>query len=219
MPYKLSPSSLNLMEECQRCFWLELNSGISRPNGIFPSLPSGMDRVLKAHFDSFRDRKALPPELNGVNAELFGNTELLDVWRNNRKGIQFNDDKGNLVRGAVDDILQNGSRLIVLDFKTRGFPVKDDTAGHYQLQLDVYNFLLRKAGYETEDYAYLLFYHPKEVEEDGDVAFHADLVKMGISTKNAEKAISKALEILQGKIPEINPECQFCEWRGGIVRR
>lgn len=38
-----------------------------------------MDRVLKVHFDSFRDRKALPPELHGVNAELFGNTEILDI--------------------------------------------------------------------------------------------------------------------------------------------
>ena len=165
-----------------------------------------MDRVLKAHFDSFRERKVLPPELNGVDAQLFSNTELLDVWRNNRKGIQFNDDKGNLVRGAVDDILQKGSRLIVLDFKTRGFPVKEDTASHYQLQLDVYNFLLRKAGYETEDYAYLLFYMPKEISKGGEFIFNSELVKMDTSIKNAEQAISKALELLQGKLPGINGE-------------
>lgn len=214
MPYKLSPSSLNLMEECQRCFWLQLNSGISRPGGIFPSLPSGMDRVLKAYFDSFRDRKALPPELHSINAKLFSNTELLDVWRNNRKGIQFNDEAGNIVRGAVDDILQKGSKLIVLDFKTRGFPVKDDTASHSQLQLDVYNFLLRKAGYETEDYAYLLFYMPKEVGKAGEFIFNSELVKMDTSIKNAERAISKALTILKGKLPGINNDCEFCKWTG-----
>ncbi len=214
MPYKLSPSSLNLMEECLRCFWLQLNSGISRPNGIFPSLPSGMDRVLKAHFDSFRDRKALPPELHGVDAQLFSNTELLAIWRNNRKGIQFNDEADNVVRGAVDDILQNGSKLIVLDFKTRGFPLKDDTTSYYQLQLDVYNFLLRKAGYETEDYAYLLFYMPKEVGKNGEFIFNSELVKMATRIKNAERAISKALTILQGKLPDINGDCQFCKWSG-----
>jgi xanthosine utilization system XapX-like protein len=49
-------------------------------------------------------------------------------------------------------------RLIVLDYKTRGFPLKEDTAAHYQDQLDIYNFLLRKNGYRTEDYGYLLFY-------------------------------------------------------------
>ena len=214
MPYKLSPSLLNLMEECQRCFWLQLNSGISRPDGIFPSLPSGMDRVLKAHFDSFRDRKALPPELHGVDAQLFSNTELLDVWRNNRKGIQFNDDKGNLIKGAVDDVLQKGSKLIVLDFKTRGFPVKEDTASHSQLQLDVYNFLLRKAGYETEDYAYLLFYMPKEVGKAGEFIFNSELIKMATSIQNAERAIAKALELLSGKLPEVNDQFQFCKWSG-----
>lgn len=214
MPYKLSPTALNLMEDCPRCFWLQLNSNILRPNGIFPSLPSGMDRVLKTHFDSFRDRKALPPELHGVNAELFSNTELLDVWRNNRKGIQFSDGKGNLIKGAVDDVLQKDGKLIVLDFKTRGFPVKEDTSGHYQLQLDVYNFLLRKTGHETEDYAYLLFYMPREVGKGGEFIFNSELVKMATSTKNAEKAISKALEILQGKMPEINKDCKFCEWKG-----
>ena len=63
MSYKLSPSSLCLMEDCPRCFWLQFNKNIRRPNGIFPSLPSGMDRVLKAHFDSFRDKNELPSEL------------------------------------------------------------------------------------------------------------------------------------------------------------
>ncbi len=214
MPYKLSPSSLNLMEECPRCFWLERNSGILRPNGIFPSLPSGMDRVLKAHFDSFRDRKELPPELRGVGAQLFSNAELLAVWRDYRKGIRFTDDAGNIVRGAVDDILQTGSKLIVLDFKTRGFPVKDDTAGYYQLQLDMYNFLLRKVGYETEDYAYLLFYMPREVGRGGEFIFNSELVKMDTSVRNAERAISKAISILTGKLPDISGECKFCKWSG-----
>ena len=212
MPYKLSPSSLNLMEECERCFWLQLNSRILRPSGIFPSLPSGVDSVLKTHFDSFRDKGKLPPELKGVDAQLFSNVQLLDVWRNNMKGIQFKDGSGNVIKGAVDDVLQKGSSLIVLDFKTRGFPLKEDTANHYQLQLDVYNFLLRKIGYETEDYAYLLFYMPKEVSRSGEFIFNSDLIKMPTSIKNAEQAISKALTLLDGKLPPLNPECKYCKW-------
>ena len=212
MPYKLSPTSLNLMEECERCFWLQLNSSILRPSGIFPSLPSGVDSVLKTHFDSFRDKGKLPPELKGVDAQLFSNVQLLDVWRNNMKGIQFKDGSGNVIKGAVDDVLQKESSLIVLDFKTRGFPLKEDTANHYQLQLDVYNFLLRKIGYETEDYAYLLFYMPKEVSRSGEFIFNSELVKMPTSIKNAEQAISKALTLLDGKLPPLNPECKYCKW-------
>jgi len=80
MPYKFSPSSLSLLKDCPRCFWLHFNKGIKRPDTIFPSLPSGMDKILKAHFDSFRDRDELPPELKDMNDEvtLFDNAGLLD---------------------------------------------------------------------------------------------------------------------------------------------
>jgi len=57
MPFKISPSSISLMNECPRCFWLDKHKVWIRPNGIFPSLPSGMDSILKKHFDKFRDRE------------------------------------------------------------------------------------------------------------------------------------------------------------------
>jgi hypothetical protein len=217
MTVTLSPSSLGLLKDCPRCFWIHINKGIKRPNGIFPSLPSGMDKILKIHFDSFRNRGLLPPELQKLkNIKLFDNAELLEVWRNNRKGIQWADEEGNILRGAVDNILQKGRKLIVLDFKTRGFPLKEDTHEHYQDQMDIYNFLLRKNGFETEDYAYLLFYHPKEVEEDGDVAFHTDLVKIEISVENAEKIFVEAIKILKGEMPDCGDECEFCRWAAGF---
>ena len=63
LKFKLSPSSINLMVECERCFWLAKHKIWSRPDSPFPQLPNGMDRVLKAHFDKFRDRGELPPEI------------------------------------------------------------------------------------------------------------------------------------------------------------
>ena len=214
MPYKFSPSSLSLLKDCPRCFWLQFNKDIKRPAGIFPSLPSGMDKILKTHFDSFMKKGELPPELKDWNddCKLFDNEELLKVWRNNLKGISWTDEKGNLFRGAVDNILVKGKKLIVLDYKTRGYPLKDDTAEHYQDQLDIYNFLLRKNGYETEDYAYLLFYHPNKVDEEGDVVFNTDLVKMKISIKNAERIFKEALGVLEGEMPKAAEECDYCKW-------
>ena len=83
MPYKLSPSSLTLFEECKRCFWLH-HHGKKRPETPFPTLPSGMDRILKIHFDKFRDKKKLPPEIcknkECKNLKLFDNSSLLAVW-------------------------------------------------------------------------------------------------------------------------------------------
>jgi hypothetical protein len=214
-PYKFSPSSLSLLKDCPRCFWLQFNKNIKHPETIFPSLPSGMDKILKEHFDRFMKKQQLPPELKGLNGEvkLFDNEELLKVWRSNFKGIQWTDKNGNVFRGAVDNILQKGKKLIVLDYKTRGFPLKEDTHEHYQDQLDIYNFLLRKNGYDTEEYAYLLFYHPTGVHESGAVDFQADLVKMAISVKNAEKIFKEALAVLESTMPKPGEECGFCEWR------
>jgi len=170
-----------------------------------------MDRILKNHFDKFRDRGELPPELcdnhECTEMKLFGDKEKLKIWQNNFKGISFIDKKGNELRGAVDNILVKGEKLIVLDYKTRGYPTKEDTAEHYRLQQNIYNFLLRKNGYKTEDFFFLLFYIPKEVMATGEVIFDTELVKMKVDVKMAEETWEKALELLEGDCPK-----ETCEW-------
>jgi len=211
--FRLSPSSLNLMQECPRCFWLSQHKVWKRPVGIFPSLPSGMDRILKNHFNNFRDKGELPPELcnedHCSDMKLFGDKEKLKIWQNNRQGISWTDKEGNILRGAVDNLLVKGNKLIVLDYKTRGYDLKDDTAEHYRLQLDIYNFLFRKNNYQTEEYAFLLFYVPSEVTETGEVIFDTSLIKMKVDIENAEKTWRKALELLNDECPQKG--CEWCE--------
>jgi hypothetical protein len=78
--------------------------------------------------------------------------------------------------------------------------------------MDIYNFILRKNSYETEDYTYLLFYHPHQVEESGHVCFNTDLVKIKVNTKNAEKIFKNAVKVLEGEMPASSDECGFCKW-------
>ena len=202
------------MQECPRCFWLAQHKVFTRPAGIFPSLPSGMDSILKVHFDKFMRKGELPPELcNNTeckNMKLFDNEEKLKTWRSNLKGISWTDKEGNILHGAVDNLLLKGKKIIVLDYKTRGFALKEDTAEHYQNQLDIYNFLLRKNGYETEDYAYLLFYVPKEVMSTREVIFDTTLKKMKVDVKNAESIFNKAIKLLNSNCPK-----ESCEWCDG----
>lgn len=211
--FRLSPSALNLMKECPRCFWLHQHKVWRRPVGIFPSLPTGMDRILKVHFDKFRDKGELPPELcenhECKNMKLFDDKELLKVWQNNWKGVSFTDKNGNELHGAVDNILVKGKKLIVLDYKTRGYPLKEDTAEHYRLQQNIYNFLLRKNGYQTEDYFFLLFYIPKEVTPTGEVIFDTELIKMKVDVKMAEQIWEKAIKLLNSECPQKG--CEWCE--------
>lgn len=213
MTFKLSPSAINLMKECPRCFWLAQHKVWKRPAGIFPSLPSGMDRILKIHFDKFRDKGELPPELcnNGEckNMKLFDDAEKMKIWQNNFKGISFTDKNGNELHGAVDNLLVKGKKIIVLDYKTRGYAVKEDTAEHYRLQQNIYNFLLRKNGYETEDYFFLLFYVPKEVMETGEVIFDTELIKMKVDVASAEKVWKSAIKLLNSDCPK--KSCEWCE--------
>lgn len=213
MAFKLSPSALSLFEDCPRCFWLEKHKVWKRPDSIFPSLPSGMDRILKIHFDKFREKSKLPPELceNGEckNMKLFDDNEKMKIWQSNFKGVSWKDKDGNELHGAVDNILVKGKKLVVLDYKTRGYAVKDDTAEHYRLQQNVYNFLLRKNGYETEDYFFLLFYVPKEVMPTGEVVFDTTLVKMKVDVKKAEKVWKDSIKLLEGECP--TKCCEWCE--------
>ncbi len=217
MPYKLSSSTLNLMKECPRCFWLSEHRIWSRPAGIFPSLPSGMDGVLKKHFDKFMEKGKLPPELcdnsECKNVKLFDDKKLLEEWRNSRKGLWFEDKDGNILHGGVDNILVNktNNKLIVLDYKTRGYPLKENTHEYYQDQLNIYNWLLEKLGYKTEDFAYLLFYYPKEVLETGEVVFDTTLKKMKVDIEGAEKLFNKAIKMLDEECPK-----EGCMWCGGV---
>ena len=203
------------MKECPRCFWLIQHKVWKRPEGIRMTLPNGMDGILKKHFDKFRERKQLPPEIcnNGhcKDMRLFDDMELLKVWRNNFKGVRFQDEEGNILSGAVDDVLKTGNKLIVMDYKTRGYALKEDTHEFYQDQLDIYSWLFQKNGYEVEDYGFLLFYYPKEVLETGEVVFHTELKKMKVHTANAEKIWKEALKLLKGDCPQAC--CEWCDGR------
>jgi hypothetical protein len=199
------------MEECPRCFWLEKHGIWKRPESIKASLMNGMDIILKRHFDKFMKRGELPPEIKDHHhtqgLKLFDDEELLKAWRNNLKGISWADDNGNILRGAVDNILVKEKKLIVLDYKTRGFPLKEDTLEYYQNQLNIYNFLLRKNGFETEDYSLLLFYIPKEVLETGEVVFDTVLARRDTNVKDAETLFFRAIDFLNSECPE-----KGCEW-------
>jgi len=76
---------------------------------------------LKDHFDSYMGKEELPPEFkkHKIDARLFEDKQLLDKWRNARIGISVKDEKGNILKGAVDNILVKDNKLIVLDYKTR----------------------------------------------------------------------------------------------------
>jgi len=211
----LSPSTISLFLQCPRCFWLDKNKGIKRPPGIFPSLPSGMDGILKKHFDKHREENIPLEELEGkFKGKLFQDSEKLEEWRDNFKGLRyFDNETGMGLMGAIDDLFVTDDGLYApLDFKTRGYPKKDDTAGYYQHQMDLYSFLLEKNGMKPADFAILIFYHPTGVNENHDVVFDSDAVKMSVDTRGGENLFKDACNCLLGNEPPAKLECSWCKW-------
>ena len=139
---------------------------------------------------------------------IFDDKEKLKIWRSNSRGLGYVEGDFRL-RGAVDNILVKNGKLIVLDYKTRGYPLKDNTHKHYQTQMDLYNFLLKKNGYSVENYSYLLFYYPNKVLKTGEVVFDTKLIKLKV--KDGEKVFKKAKDLINGEEPEGK-----CEWCVGV---
>ena len=218
MPKKIRLSStvgLGLFLECPRCYWLHMNKGIKRPRGIFPSLPSGMDLVIKKYFDKFRAKNQLPPEIEGkVKGKLFDNLNLLKKWRAwNATDLSYEDASLNAcLSGALDDCLVEDGCYMPLDYKTKGSIVKQDPARYYQTQLDCYCLMLESSGYKTNNLAYLLYFSPKDVSQGGNVVFEIHPFESKTDPQRAKKIFEDALNFLKKPMPPLGKECEYCGW-------
>jgi len=220
MPVRLSPSTLNLFNDCKRCFWLHINQKVHRPRGIFPSLPGGMDNVIKDYYDKYRKKDSLPPEIEGhVVGGLMPDLELMNKWRNWRTGLEYHDQKRKVTLfGALDDCLQDGKYYIPLDYKTRGSAPKDGMSEqYYGNQLSCYNLLLKENGYKVRNYGYLVYYYPKSVRSNGMVQFTVKPIKIAADPESARKTFESALKLLKGKEPKKHSDCEYCSWNPELV--
>ena len=192
---------------------MQFNKGIKRPRGIFPSLPSGMDRVIKKYFDKYRVKNELPPEIKGqVSGKLMEDLGKLERWRNWRTtDLRYENTILDVcLTGALDDCLVDGEYFMPLDYKTKGSEVKDNPAKYYQNQLDCYCLMLESAGYKTKNEAFLLYYSPDNVTEKGIVKFKVSPFKIKTNPKKAESLVKEAVELLLGHIPSRDSECEYC---------
>lgn len=212
---KLSPSALNMFLDCPRCFYLEYKQGIHRPRGAFPSLPGGMDGVLKKYFDAYREKGKFPPELAGaLPGKPFDDFRQLAIWRSNREGIRWFDHETDAeLMGAIDDCLIDAEKYVPVDYKTRGWPKKEDSHTYYQNQLNCYAFLFEQNGCPTAGYGYLLFYSPVKVREQGIVEFRVEPVRVETDPQAAQKTFRAAVKCLKSKsAPTKHSACEYCSW-------
>jgi len=212
-PLKLSPSSLNTFRACPRCFWMNVH-GHGAPSGPFPSLPGGIDIILKNYYD--KHRPALPPILkNKIEAKLVDQATADRI----RKYIYWNDEQtGASLRGKMDDcFIDETGKLIVMDNKTRGFPLKEepsDLDDIYAFQLDAYAFLLKQNGHTVSNVGYLVYYIPEQTDDiEKGVRFGVHLKKLKLNPDRVPEVFRAAVKVAQhAKPPAKHDECEMCHW-------
>lgn len=212
--YALSPSTLNIFLDCPRCFWLHINRNIKRPRGIFPSLPSGMDLVIKAYFDKYRIKGNLPPEIIGkVKGRLFADTKIIGKWRSWKDtNLIYEDNSLNAtLSGVLDDCLIYDNFYIPLDYKTRGSELIEDPRKYYQTQLDCYCLILESSGFKTNGLAYLLYFWPTEVMENGIVKFKVEPIRVETNIESAKVKFRNAVICLGQEMPLASLNCEYCK--------
>ncbi|RKY31669.1 MAG: hypothetical protein DRP74_04330 [Candidatus Omnitrophota bacterium] len=204
---KLSPSSLNLFLECPRCFWLYINKNIKRPSIPVATITTGLDRVVKAHFDTYRIKNELPSIVKGkIPGKLMRNFP-------NKGWLEFVDYKINAkLGGYLDECLDLGDNFFAaLDHKTRGTPPKETHSAH-QFQMDAYTFLLEENKFPTKRTAYLIYYIPKEVSTGNSIEFDVIASELKADPEKAKKIFYAAVAELKKPIPASGNTCAFCQW-------
>ncbi|MDD5565811.1 MAG: PD-(D/E)XK nuclease family protein [Candidatus Omnitrophica bacterium] len=204
---KLSPSSLNLFLDCPRCFWLYVNKGVKRPGPPVATITSGLDRVVKEYFNLFRSTQGLPPFLEGkVPGKLMARLPY-------RGWFEFTDESNDAkLGGYLDECIEvEKGFYAALDHKTRG-SVPDTVHEAYQLQMDVYTFLLEKNQLPTHRKAYLVYYIPQKMLPKGEFQFETSVKEITTDPGRAQEVFRRAVALLHGPVPAAGDECEFCKW-------
>lgn len=177
---------------------------IKRPSGPMSSIPIKMDSIIKHYFNKYRDVGKLPPIIEGKI------TGWLAVGM--PKTLKHEMDNGIILHGRPDEYIKlKDDNIVALDHKTKS-KEPEDVHPSYQLQLDVYSFLLKLMGYDTTNKAYLAFYYPDECDLHNGMPFFCKIIEVETNPIRAEKLVDKAFTILNGELPESNESCEYCKW-------
>jgi CRISPR/Cas system-associated exonuclease Cas4 (RecB family) len=205
MNVKLSASKLNLLRECPRCFWLAMVKDIMRPCRIMPSLPIKVDSIIKEYYNKHRKQNELPPILNGqINGRLAVNMP---------KTLYHTEENGITLCGRPDDfIVLNNGTIAALDNKSKSRP-PDNIHDAYRLQLNIYNYLLVKNGYNAADKGFLVYYSPDTSDLLTGMVLRCTIKEVTADPMHVISMIHQAEDILKEPTPpRFAEQCEFCKW-------
>ena len=222
----ISRSKIELFMNCERCFYMDLRLGFSRPKSYPLSINNEIDRRLKEEFDVYRQRGEPHPYMvqAGINAVPFKH-DSIDVWRDAlHRGIRYRMPETTLlVGGGIDDVWEsrgeNKGQLIVVDYKatSQAGPVSldDEWKDSYKRQAEIYQWLFRKNGFDVSDTALFVYCNARKNtnEFNSKLDFEVTILPHIGDTSWIEGKLLEAFNLLRSDtIPALNPCCEWCNF-------
>lgn len=224
--YKLSRSKIELFTQCPRCFWLDVRLKITRPSSPPFQINKAIDELFKKEFDGYRKKGEPHPIMvgNDIKAVPFAHKDL-DTWRHNFTGVQHVHEPTNLhIFGAIDDVwVSESGELIVVDYKAtakdKEVSLDADWQQSYKRQMEIYQWLLRRNGFEVQSTGYFVYTNGRMDVDDFQDTLHFR-TKVIAHTGNddwVEQTIIDMKACMDGDIPAVGVSimggpCEFCTY-------
>ena len=222
---KLSRSTVERYLNCPRCCVLEKNYKIKPPSLPF-TLNIAVDNLCKNEFDYYRAIQKPHPLFiqNKIDAVPFKHKDI-DIWRDNFRGLRYKSKSLNYdFGGAIDDVWQkNNGDLIVADVKatSRNKFDWDDTFNKYEYpkgykrQLEMYQWLFKKNGFNVSKEAYIIYLNGIKNKEffKNILEFEVHVIKLNCTTDWVENKIIETVQLLRSNnFPKPSISCEHCNY-------
>ncbi|MDD4106883.1 MAG: PD-(D/E)XK nuclease family protein [Candidatus Shapirobacteria bacterium] len=226
---RLSRSKIDLYLNCPKCFYLDVKKRVKRPPGFPFTINSEIDRLLKNEFDIHRAKHTTHPLMKayGVEAVPFEHPKM-DEWRDSlRRGITYPFPETDLIiTGGVDDIWVNqGGQLIIVDYKATAkvgeVNLDADWQIGYKRQMEIYQWLFRKNGFEVAETGYFVYCNGRTTQEsfDAKLEFDIKLIPYRGNPNWVDETVKEIWQCLCSEIiPDQNPECEYCNYANNFGR-
>lgn len=222
-PFEISRTKLELFLNCPRCFYLDRKIGISRPSFPAFTLNSAVDALLKKEFDVHRLKGETHPLMKNYGIDLIPfQHEKMEEWRHNFTGVRFLHKPTNfLVFGAIDDIwVDKAGALFVVDYKSTSIEATVTLEGIYKevykRQVEIYQWLLRKNGFDVSDIAYFVYANGRKDLKafDAKLEFNISILAYHGNSDWVEQVVIDSRRCLeQSNLPEPEYDCEYCNYR------
>jgi hypothetical protein len=197
--------------------------GVDRPPGFPFNLNIVVDTLLKKEFDEYRERGKPHPYMTkaGIDA-VPAQHSMLNVWRENFKGVQYHHEPTNLIiTGAIDDLwIGSDQRYIVVDYKATSkageVSLDADWQISYKRQMEIYQWLLRMNGLDVDPTGWFVYCNGSRDASgfEEQLIFKVSLIPYTGDDGWVEGAVYDAWDTLrQDELPFPDEDCDFCAYR------